>query len=77
MSLYESWIKKAFSKDGKANEEVWDQYLPLEQKIYEEILSNKITKIEEKEHRSLKPGREDPLRGALLFRACFYPRLPL
>ncbi len=48
MSLYESWIKKAFSKDGKANEEVWDQYLPLEQKIYEEILSNKITKIEGK-----------------------------
>ena len=46
MSLYEDWVKKAFDKNGRSIDAVWDIYLPKEQKIYEEILEGKITKIE-------------------------------
>ena len=42
MSLYESWMKKAFTQKGQSVDAVWDEYLPLEQKIYEYILSEKI-----------------------------------
>ena len=42
MSLYESWMKKAFTQKGQSVDVVWDEYLPLEQKIYEYILSEKI-----------------------------------
>ena len=38
MTLYENWMNKAFSKDGKSMEAVWDDFLPKEQKIYEYIL---------------------------------------
>ena len=34
MSLYESWMKKAFTQKGQSVDAVWDEYLPLEQKIY-------------------------------------------
>lgn len=46
MTLYESWMEKAFSKDGKSMEAVWDDYLPKEQKIYEYILGEKVTVLE-------------------------------
>ncbi len=42
MSLYESWMKKAFTQKGQSVDEVWDVYLPLEQKIYEYILEGKV-----------------------------------
>ena len=45
MSLYETWIQSAYTKDGKANEKTWDVYMPREQKIYESILQDKITGI--------------------------------
>ncbi len=46
MTLYESWMNKAFSKEGGSVDAIWDEYLPKEQKIYEYILSNKITKLD-------------------------------
>lgn len=46
MTLYESWMNKAFNKDGKSVEAIWDIYLPREQSIYEKILGQQITKVE-------------------------------
>ena len=46
MSLYERWMEKAFSKEGRSVDAIWDEYLPKEQHIYEYILANKLTKLE-------------------------------
>lgn len=46
MSLYEEWLAKAFTKDGKSVDAIWDEYLPKEQKIYEYILGSKVQNIE-------------------------------
>lgn len=46
MTLYENWVDKAFSKDGKSVDKIWDEYLPLEQKIYEYVLGQKVTVLE-------------------------------
>lgn len=46
MSLYENWMNKAFSKEGRSVDAIWDSYLPKEQKIYEYILGQKVTKVE-------------------------------
>ena len=46
MNLYESWFKKAYTKDGRINNVFWNDFMPKEQKIYEHILSEKVTKIE-------------------------------
>ena len=48
MTLYESWMKKAFSQEGRSIEDVWEEYLPKEQKIYEYILANQLGKLEGK-----------------------------
>lgn len=48
MSLYESWINKAFSQEGHSIESVWAEYLPKEQKIYEYIIGEKVEKVEGK-----------------------------
>lgn len=48
MSLYESWMKKAFSQEGNSIEAVWEEYLPKEQKIYEYIIGEKAEKVEGK-----------------------------
>ena len=46
-SLYDTWFFKAYKQeDTRARQLVWASYLEAEQKIYEEILENKITKIE-------------------------------
>lgn len=45
MSLYEQWFKKAYNKDGKVNEMLWDDYMPREQKIYEYVLENKVNQL--------------------------------
>ena len=45
MSLYESWITKAFNQEGRSVDAVWNVYLPKEQKIYEYILGEKVTEI--------------------------------
>ena len=41
-------MEKAFSKDGRSVEAIWDEYLPKEQKIYEYIIGQKLTKVEGK-----------------------------
>ena len=48
MSLYESWIEKAFTQEGHSVDSVWAEYLPKEQKIYEYIIGEKVEKIEGK-----------------------------
>lgn len=45
MSIYEDWLKLAYNSNGESEESLWELYLPLEQKIYENILQNKITVI--------------------------------
>lgn len=45
MTLYEQWISSAYYRDGRTNEALWRDYLPREQKIYEDILENKLTEI--------------------------------
>ncbi len=45
MSIYEDWLKKAFTSEGKSVDAVWNVYLPAEQKVYEYILENKVTNI--------------------------------
>ena len=63
MSLYENWMKKAFTPKGQSVEAVWDEYLPLEQKIYEYILGEKvqdmnckISEIAERFHMTHEPA---------------------
>lgn len=46
MSLYESWMDKAFSKEGSSVEAVWNQYLPKEQSIYEYIIGEKVESLD-------------------------------
>ena len=48
MTLYEKWMKDAYTQDGRINEQIWQDYLPREQKIYETILSESISVIEGK-----------------------------
>ena len=45
MSLYEDWIRLAYNANGQSIKHVWDEYMPLEQNIYEQILSEKIETI--------------------------------
>ncbi|MDR1913867.1 MAG: SEC-C domain-containing protein [Clostridiales bacterium] len=45
MTLQEQWFKSAY-EDGKIKKRTWDEYLPMEQKIYEILLENKTTHIE-------------------------------
>ena len=45
MSIYEQWLTKAFTKEGRSVDAVCDLYLPAEQKIYEYILEEKVTNI--------------------------------
>lgn len=46
MNLYESWFRKAYTNDGKINNELWNDFMPKEQKIYEYILEEKVEKVE-------------------------------
>lgn len=48
MTLYQSWMEKAFSKDGASVDKIWDEYLPQEQKIYEYVLGQKVSVLEGK-----------------------------
>ncbi|MBQ7265107.1 MAG: SEC-C domain-containing protein [Firmicutes bacterium] len=45
MTLYEQWLSAAYYRNGKVNNRLWDDYIPREQKIYEDILTNKLTKV--------------------------------
>ncbi len=46
MSLYENWLRQAYNSKGESLESFWNIYMPLEQKIYEHILENKVNKFE-------------------------------
>ncbi|MCL2616524.1 MAG: SEC-C metal-binding domain-containing protein [Defluviitaleaceae bacterium] len=41
MSIYESWIAQAYDKQGQTVPAHWNLYLPQEQRVYEDLLSNK------------------------------------
>ncbi len=46
MTIYESWIKKAYNDKGQAVKKFWDdEYMPAEQKVYENIIKNKRTEF--------------------------------
>jgi uncharacterized protein YchJ len=44
-TLYEQWFGTAYNRDGRINDRLWNDYLPREQKIYEYILSEKVTEL--------------------------------
>ena len=46
MSLYKNWVRLAYDAQGNTISKTWDIYLPLEQKIYEEMLSTKTPAVE-------------------------------
>ena len=41
MTLYEKWIQSAYDGQSNVIRKVWDVYLPLEQRVYEDMLANK------------------------------------
>ncbi|MCL2619149.1 MAG: SEC-C metal-binding domain-containing protein [Defluviitaleaceae bacterium] len=43
MSIYERWITRAYDRQGQTVAEHWNEYLPQEQKIYEDLLRSKKT----------------------------------
>jgi len=46
MSIYKSWISQAYDQNGQTVPSLWQEYLPLEQRIYEGLIessSNHIT----------------------------------
>lgn len=45
MTIYESWVSAAYDGQGNVVQKLWDDYLPKEQKIYEDILTTKNTNI--------------------------------
>lgn len=47
MNLYKSWLVQAYNKDGQSIGKFWDEYMPLEQKIYEDLIGNKIDTIKD------------------------------
>ncbi|MDR1560454.1 MAG: SEC-C domain-containing protein [Clostridiales bacterium] len=46
MTLYEKWIAAAYDKTGKIIKKRWDEYIPLEQAVYSNLLTDKTTHIE-------------------------------
>ncbi len=45
MTLYEQWLVQAYTKEGTSVPAFWDKYMPVEQKIYESIISMKTPAI--------------------------------
>jgi uncharacterized protein YchJ len=45
MNVYENWMKMAYNERGLSEKKLWDDYIPREQKIYEYILSDKVTEL--------------------------------
>ncbi len=45
MTLYEQWLSSAYHRNGRNNDILWNDYIPREQKIYEDILENKKTEV--------------------------------
>ena len=45
MTIYENWIRSAYDANGNVIKKFWDVHMSLEQKIYEDMLAEKNTKI--------------------------------
>ena len=45
MTIYENWIASAYDPNGNTIKKFWDVHMPLEQKVYEEMLAGKNTEI--------------------------------
>ncbi|MCC8014191.1 MAG: SEC-C domain-containing protein [Eubacterium sp.] len=45
MALYETWYQIAYTPKGGINPKVWNEYMPLETKIYEYFLDNKVNSL--------------------------------
>ena len=45
MALYKEWFQKAYDQNGSIVNKTWEVYLPLEQAIYENMLTTKETHI--------------------------------
>ena len=45
MTLYEQWLASAYYRNGRNNDTLWNDYIPREQKIYEDIIANKRTEV--------------------------------
>ncbi|MCL2574601.1 MAG: SEC-C metal-binding domain-containing protein [Defluviitaleaceae bacterium] len=45
MSLYENWVRNAYDHNGNVIKKFWDVHMPLEQKIYEDMLTTKNAEI--------------------------------
>lgn len=45
MALYETWFRTAYTQQGGINPQVWNEYMPKEQKIYEYLLENKQNEL--------------------------------
>ena len=45
MTLYETWYRTAYTPQGGINPQVWNDYMPKEQKIYEYLLGNKLNSL--------------------------------
>ena len=46
MALIDAWKRIAFDQQGQSVKHVWDEYLIKEKKVYKEILSAQLVKIE-------------------------------
>ena len=46
MALHDAWKRIAFDTQGQSVKHIWDEYLAKEKKVYKEILSKKLEKIE-------------------------------
>ena len=45
MTLYEKWVRNAYDTNGNTIKKFWDGHMPLEQKVYEDMLTTKNTEI--------------------------------
>ena len=45
MTLYAQWLASAYYRNGRNNDNLWNDYIPREQKIYDDIIGNKKTEL--------------------------------
>jgi preprotein translocase subunit SecA len=46
MTLYEEWLKKAYTKKGAANNKHWEDYKQKEIEVFSGVIAEKTTRIE-------------------------------
>lgn len=45
MSLYKKWLNNAYNQKGESLPSFWNIYMPMEQKVYEQLISTKTTTL--------------------------------